>query len=86
MTTREAQVKAAYRDWYPGLDAGIWYPAAWVAARVLEQLQHGEPRWALGTRVLTEDHFDFRGGAADRRSDLRTRSSDDGSLDREHKG
>jgi hypothetical protein len=86
VTTREAQLKAEYADWYPELDAGVWFPAAWVAARVLEQLRHGEPRWELSTRVLADDHFAFRGGAADRPSDLRTRAFDEVSLDREHTG
>lgn len=84
--TREAQLKAAYADWYPGLDAEVWFPAAWVATQVLEQLRRGEPRWALSARVLANDHFAFRGGAADRASDLRTRASDDVSPGREHTG
>ncbi len=86
MTIREARVKAKYRDWYPGLDSGAWYPAAWVAERVREQLLHGEPRWALSTRVLADDHFAFRGGETGQPTDMRTRSSDEGSLDREHQG
>ena len=84
MTTREAQLKEAYRDWYPGLNTGVWFPAEWVAARVLEQLRRGEPRWALSTRVLAEGHLAFRGGSTDRPRNLRTRSSDDLSLGREH--
>jgi hypothetical protein len=86
VATREAQLKAEYADWYPELEAGVWFPAAWVAERVLEQLRHGEPRWALSTRALADDHFAFRGGELDRPSDLRRRASDEVSLDREHTG
>jgi hypothetical protein len=76
VTNREAQLKAEYRDWYPGLQVGVWYPAAWVREQVLGQLLHGEPRWELGMRVLVGDHFVFRGGDATRPSGPRTRFSD----------
>lgn len=62
MAAREALLKPEFRDWYPGIVPGIWYRAAWLAAEVLEQQRCGEPRWALGDRLLTDAHFLFRGG------------------------
>jgi len=86
VSTREAQLKAEYADWYPGLDAGVWLAAARVAEQVLEQLRRGEPRWELSIRALSDDHFIFRGGTADRPRGPRTRVSDNVSLDQEPVG
>ena len=86
VSNREAQLKREYADWYPGVEAGVWLAAEWVAGQVLEQLRNGEPRWAPSTRVLSDDHFAFRGGTADRPSGPRTRVSDEVSFGQEPVG
>ena len=76
---REARLKPEFAEIYPGLEAGIWHPAARVAECFLARpdaaphadVQHVE-------RILDERHFEFRGGpprsAAD--SDRRGRAGD----------
>jgi hypothetical protein len=86
VSTREAQLKREYADWYPGVEAGVWLAAEWVAGQVLEQLRNGEPRWELSARALSDDHFVFRGGMADRPSGSHTRVSDIVSLGQEPVG
>lgn len=60
---REAKLKPEFADSYPGLQAGIWYPAARVAEYFLARLaQVPSATTELADRVLDERHFEFRGG------------------------
>ena len=59
---REARLKPEAAQHYPGSPAGIWMPAAELGARLLVQhLAAAEPV-KLGSRLLNESHFEFRGG------------------------
>jgi hypothetical protein len=61
---REARLRPEYGELYPGLRAGDWEAAALLADRVLaDRLLRGSET-ALSGRVLSEAHFDFRGGAS----------------------
>jgi hypothetical protein len=71
--SREALLRGEYHLWYPGLRPDTWLPAELVADVVRKQLQHGEPRWAAGPRLLSGVHFQFRGGRQDRSRLVRTR-------------
>jgi hypothetical protein len=73
MNTRETRLLGQYHLWYPRVRPDTWLPAELVAHVVRQQLQHGEPRWAAGPRVLSDTHFQFRGGRQDRSPLLRTR-------------
>jgi hypothetical protein len=73
MDPREARLLGQYHLWYPHVRPDIWLPAALVAEVVERQLQQGEPRWAAGERVLSDLHFQFRGGRPDRSRLVRTR-------------
>jgi len=42
---REGLLRPEFRDWYPSLTPGIWYPAASLTQLILVQLRSGEPRW-----------------------------------------
>jgi hypothetical protein len=75
MSPREASLKPEYRDWYPSIEPGVWYPAALMVTRVRKQQREGEPRWSLTSRVLADAHFDFRGGDG-RPAQHRTRRTD----------
>jgi hypothetical protein len=75
MSPREASLKVEYRDWYPSIEPGVWYPAVTMVLRVRRQQREGGPRWSLSSRVLAEEHFDFRGGDS-RLAQLRTRRTD----------
>jgi hypothetical protein len=58
---REARLRPEYAGRYPGIQAGVWEPAAVLCDRVLASgLLRGSP---LGwrDRVLAPAHFEFRG-------------------------
>jgi hypothetical protein len=60
---REARLLPEYAGRYPGIQAGVWEPAAVLCDRVLAGgLLRGSPRgWS--ERVLRPEHFEFRGEA-----------------------
>jgi len=61
---REARLRQASAEHYPGITAGEWRTAASLADQVLAgQLLRGVVM-ALRGRVLPEAHFEFRGGVA----------------------
>ena len=59
---REARLRAEHREAYPGIVPGVWESAAVLADRVLAAgLLRGMTRgWC--DRVLSDAHFEFRGG------------------------
>lgn len=59
---REGMLRPEFQDWYPGLQAGRWYPANELTALVQGHLQHGSPHWRAEGRVPSDEHFVFRGG------------------------
>jgi hypothetical protein len=59
---REARLRPEYARRYPGIQAGLWEPAAELCDRVLASgLLRGAPPGRHG-RVLSPEHFEFRGG------------------------
>jgi hypothetical protein len=58
---REARLRPEYAGRYPGIQAGVWEPAAILCDRVLAGgLLRGSPcGWS--ERVLPPEHFEFRG-------------------------
>jgi hypothetical protein len=63
---REARLRPEFADLYPTLTPGQWEPAARIAETVLARLLLLEISEApLQDRVLREEHFEFRGEAAD---------------------
>lgn len=59
---REARLRPEYAGLYPGVRAGIWEPAAVVVDRIVAARLLGGESPAMGGRVLSDGHFDFRGG------------------------
>ncbi len=60
---RMARLKQEHAPSYPGLDAGVWYPAGRVAEYYLAWLiRHPGPAARGRARVLDASHFEFRGG------------------------
>ena len=58
---REARLLPQHAGRYPGIQAGVWEPAAVLCDRVLAAgLLRGSPLGWRG-RVLPPDHFEFRG-------------------------
>lgn len=73
---REGLLRLEFRDWYPSLTPGVWYPADRLTQLILTQLRSGEPRWESDDRVPADAHFEFRGGEPRHQAGERTRRSD----------
>lgn len=60
-TIREARLKPEFADLYPGVQSGVWLPATVMGQQLLlwHLTQAAMPR---GERLMSEEHFDFRGG------------------------
>lgn len=73
-TRREARLRPQHASLYPGICPGVWEPAAMLVDRIVAAcLLRGSPLDITG-RVLSEEHFEFRGGAED--ATLRPRRED----------
>jgi hypothetical protein len=76
-TIREARLRPQYASLYPALEPGTWQPATAIGRQLL--LWHlTAPSVPDGERLMSEEHFEFRGGTARDESDgeARTRSAD----------
>jgi hypothetical protein len=74
---REARLKPEFAAQYPQLEAGVWEPAAEMGAKVLLWQVQQQGTDALNSRILNEQHFEFRGGwYRGTETELRTRASD----------
>jgi hypothetical protein len=61
---REARLRPEYAHLYPMLEPGAWAPAAETAEKVAAtRLLQLADTYVLHDRVLTEAHFEFRGGS-----------------------
>lgn len=58
---REARLRPEHAHLYPGQRAGVWEVAAVVVDRIVAARLLGGGL-AIRGRVLSESHFDFRGG------------------------
>lgn len=68
---REARLKAEFAELYPEIEPGVWYPAAMISARRLARIRSAGDAGSL-SRVLDEQHFEFRGDRP--RLDIRNRT------------
>jgi hypothetical protein len=61
---REARLRPEYAARYPGVQAGVWEPAAVLCDRVMAAglLRGSLHGWH--DRVLPPEHFEFRGGGS----------------------
>jgi hypothetical protein len=60
---REARLRAEFAGLYPGLTNDEWRPAADLAGSILARpILNSEPGRELEHRLLSEEHFEFRGG------------------------
>lgn len=76
---REARLRPEFAHLYPGLRPGQWESAGRIAEAVLANLMLQEMTDATAKeRLLTEEHFEFR-GAADAPTGRRRHRSADGS-------
>lgn len=66
MTTkrgREGRLKPQHASLYPGLEAGVWLPVETLIRHVTDLIQRDPARSRVitGTRLLHQDHFEYRG-------------------------
>jgi hypothetical protein len=75
---REARLRPEFALLYPGVEPGVWQDAAALAEQMLtEHLLRPSPGYGLSERVLTKEHFEFRGGDHRNRPRIaRTRRTD----------
>ncbi len=59
--SRQARLREGYAAWYPTIPTGKWDLAQAVRRILLRQLRHGSPCWQPGPRILSDEHFEFRG-------------------------
>ena len=72
---REGSLRSDYQHLYPGIQAGVWY----IAASLTSAVGVGqEPAISGSGRVLSDLHFEFKGGDEFglRLPDARTRTED----------
>lgn len=60
---REARLRPEYAGLYPGLEAGVWYAAATIVEYLVGQAAMLHAPDEPPRRVLTAEHFEFRGGS-----------------------
>jgi hypothetical protein len=76
-TIREARLRPQYASLYPALAPGTWQAATAIGRQLL--LWHlTAPALPEGERLMSEEHFEFRGGTSRDQSEAgaRTRSVD----------
>ena len=61
---REARLIEEYGGFYPGLNAGVWLPAGEVAEHIVAVVRRQGGRVGRHGRVMSDEHFEFRGGEA----------------------
>jgi len=60
---REARLRPAHADRYPGIEPDVWFIAATLAEHLeLRRARAGEAEPPSDPRTLPGEHFEFRGG------------------------
>jgi hypothetical protein len=63
LDVREARLRAAHADRYPGIEPGVWFTAATLAEHLDLRRSRGDENGPPSEpRLLLPDHFEFRGG------------------------
>jgi hypothetical protein len=63
---REGSLKPEHAALYPGLQPGVWLPVETLLQYVTELIYRDRSKSGVitGTRLLHQDHFDYRGSSA----------------------
>ena len=70
---REARLRPQYASLYPALEPGTWQPATAIGRQLL--LWHlTAPALPDGERLMSEEHFEFRGGGRRETAEVGVRS------------
>jgi len=73
---REARLRQEYGKLYPGLTPGTWLPAREVAEHIVDVVRRERGRLGLHGRLMSDDHFEFRGCDTDPRPSRNERRED----------
>ena len=75
---RQARLRGEFTALYPAVPAGVWIEASELGISLLQWIAGGGATPPLGSRLLPEEHFEFRGGELPRGSigTSRTRRED----------
>lgn len=65
---RQARLRGEFAELYPGLPSKLWIEASELGASLLRWIAGGGATPPLGSRLLPEEHFEFRGGELPRGS------------------
>ena len=62
---REGRLKPEHAALYPGLQPGVWLPVETLLRHVTELIyqDRSRSRAITGTRLLHQDHFEYRGSS-----------------------
>jgi hypothetical protein len=63
---REARLRTEHTQLYPGIEPGVWMPVESLLRHITD-LIHQDPfkaRVITGTRLLHQEHFEYRGSSA----------------------
>lgn len=69
---REARLRPEHAHLYPGLKPRIWYNAAWLSARQFARVRSDGSAASIAS-VLSDQHFEFRGGRPRRERSAKAR-------------
>ncbi|MFL5401355.1 MAG: hypothetical protein ACJ8BF_00870 [Gemmatimonadales bacterium] len=63
---REARLKREHAGLYPGLKPGLWMPVEDLLRHITNLIHQdrAKARVITGTRLLRQEHFEFRGASA----------------------
>ena len=63
---REGRLKPEHAALYPGLQPGVWLPVETLLQYVTEVIYRDRSKSGVitGTRLLHQDHFEYRGSSA----------------------
>jgi hypothetical protein len=62
---REAKLKSEYASLYAGIEPGVWMPVEDLLRHITELIHEDRSKAGVitGTRLLHQDHFDYRGSS-----------------------
>src|SRR5215208_1589963 len=89
---REARLRSQYASLYPGLDPDVWMPVETLLRHITDLIHQDRSKSGVitGTRLLHQEHFEYRGSsdrpeglppAASRLSDSGAEPSQRGAVD-----
>jgi hypothetical protein len=62
---REARLRTDHAQLYPGIEPGVWMPVEKLLRHITDLIHQDSSKAAVitGTRLLHQEHFEYRGGS-----------------------